>query len=122
MTAIAGVGIDAVDVARFGLVLGRRPGIADRLFTDAEQADVAGNVQRLAVRFAAKEAAMKALGTGIGGFGWHDVEVVRHGTGEPSLQLHDAAATLATRRGVARWHVSLTHTDTVAVAMVVAER
>ncbi len=121
MTGITGVGVDAVDVARFGAALGRRPAIATRLFTDGEQRDGGGDVQRLAARFAAKEATMKALGTGIGGFGWRDVEVVRLHSGEPTLHLSAAAATLAARRGVARWHVSLTHTATVAIAMVVAE-
>lgn len=121
MSAIRGVGVDAVDVGRFRAVLARRPAVAERLFTEAERADGAGDAQRLAVRFAAKEATMKALGTGIGGVGWHDVEVVRPPLGAPSLRLRAAAAALAGERGVARWHVSLTHTDTVAVAMVVAE-
>jgi holo-[acyl-carrier protein] synthase len=118
---IAGVGVDAVDVGRFADALGRRPRIAERLFTAAERADGAGDVQRLAVRFAAKEATMKALGSGIGSMGWHDVEVVRPPGHAPSLRLTAAAADLAQRRGVARWHVSLTHTTSVAVAMVVAE-
>lgn len=64
---------------------------------------------------------MKALGGGIGSFGWRDVEVVRLRSGAPTLQLFAAAAALAARRGVARWHVSLSHTATVAIAMVVAE-
>lgn len=122
MTAIAGVGVDAVDVGRFRAVLGRRPRIGDRLFTDAEQRDGSGDPERLAARFAAKEATMKALGRGIGSVGWHDVEVVRGPGGAPTLRLTASAAALAQRLGVARWHVSLTHTDTVAVAMVVAER
>jgi holo-[acyl-carrier protein] synthase len=121
VSPIAGVGVDAVDVARFGAVLSRRPGIAGRLFTETERADGAGDPQRLAVRFAAKEATMKALGTGVGAVGWHDVEVVRPAGEAPSLRLSSAAASLAARRGVSRWHVSLTHTATVAVAMVVAE-
>lgn len=118
---MAGIGVDAVDVDRFRRVLDRRPAIADRLFTDGERADGRGDAQRLAARFAAKEATMKALGSGIGSFGWQDVEVVRAGSGAPSLRLAAAAADLARRQGVARWHVSLTHTDRVAIAMVVAE-
>ncbi len=121
MSPIAGVGVDAVDVARFGEVLARRPGIAERLFTESERATAAGDPQRLAARFAAKEATMKALGTGIGGFGWHDVELERPPLGAPSLRLSAAALALADRQGVSRWHVSITHTATVAVAMVVAE-
>lgn len=121
MSPIAGVGIDAVDVARFGAVLDRRPAIATRLFTDTERSDGAGDVQRLAARFAAKEATMKALGGGIGTVAWRDVEVVRLDSGAPSLVLSSSAAALAERRGVAHWHVSLTHIAAVAVAMVVAE-
>ncbi|HVC13501.1 MAG TPA: holo-ACP synthase [Acidimicrobiales bacterium] len=121
MTAISGVGVDAVDVPRFAAALGRRPAIASRLFTDGEQRDGHGDAQRLAARFAAKEATMKALGGGIGSFAWRDVEVVRLESGEPTLRLSATAASLAASRRVAHWHVSLTHTATVAIAMVVAE-
>ena len=76
---------------------------------------------RLAARFAAKEAVLKALGVGIGSAAFRDVEVVRAESGEPHLVLTGSAAALAHARGVTRWHVSLTHTDTVAVASVVAE-
>ena len=127
--AVAGIGIDAVDIGRFRRALGRRPGLAERLFTDGERAYAAATVDpapHLAVRFAAKEAVMKALGTGIGGFALHDVEVVRAGTagaarGAPSLSLSATAAALATRRGVTRWHLSLTHTEDLALALVLAE-
>ena len=121
MTPIAGVGVDAVDVGRFRAVLERRPSIGERLFTAGERRDGRGDAQRLAARFAAKEATMKALGRGLGSMGWHDVEVVRAPSGAPSLRLTAAAAALAERHGVSRWHVSFTHTDLVAVAMVVAE-
>ncbi len=121
MSPIVGVGVDAVDVDRFGAALERRPGIAARLFTDIERRDAARDVQRLAARFAAKEATMKALGRGIGTIAWHDVEVVHLKGGAPSLVVTSSAAALAESRGVSRWHVSLTHTATVAVAMVVAE-
>lgn len=121
MSAIAGVGVDAVDVARFAAVLTRRPTMAGRLFTDGERHDGRGDPQRLAARFAAKEATMKALGRGLGSVAWHDVEVVRLPSGAPELRLTSSAQALADARGVARWHVSLTHTETVAVAMVVAE-
>ena len=121
MSPIAGVGVDAVDVGRFGAVLDRRPTVATRLFTAAERRDGAGDVQRLAARFAAKEATMKALGSGIGAIAWHDVEVVRAKSGAPSLVLTSSAAAAARRRGVSHWHVSLTHTTAVAVAMLVAE-
>ena len=75
----------------------------------------------LAVRFGAKEATMKALGAGLGAFAFREVEVVRDDdSGAPSLALHGAAAALAATRGVHAWQVSLTHTDTTAMAVVIA--
>jgi holo-[acyl-carrier protein] synthase len=121
---VRGVGIDAVDVARLRRVLDRRPRIAERVFTDAERAYASAAVDpgpRLAARFAAKEAVAKALGVGIGAVAWKQVEVVRDDRGAPAVLLSGGAADLAAQRGVARWHVSLTHTDTLAVASVVAE-
>ncbi len=123
-TAISGVGVDAVDIARFRQLLARRPKTIDRLFTSAEL-DRAGRrvdpVPTLAARFAAKEATMKALGVGVGGIRWHDVEVGAADSGAPVLVVRGRASTRAEAAGVGRWHVSLTHTDAVAVATVVAE-
>ena len=121
---VRGIGVDAVDVVRFRRVIERRPGIVDRLFTETEQAYAQRSRDpgpRLAVRFAAKEAVLKALGVGVGAAGFRDVEVVRSDNGEPGLALSGRAAALSVGRGVARWHLSLTHTDTIAVATVVAE-
>jgi holo-[acyl-carrier protein] synthase len=128
--AIVGVGVDAVDVARFRRVLHRRPSFAGRCFTEAERSDATGSAdeaQSLAARFAAKEAVMKALGTGIGGFALTDVEVCRTtGTGAtrnaPYLNLHGRAAALAGAQGAGTFHLSLTHTDSMAIAFVVAEQ
>ena len=127
---IVGVGVDAVDVARFRRLLDRRPRFATRCFTETEQSDAnrsADAAQSLAARFAAKEAVMKALGTGIGAFALTDVEVCRTpGTGAtrnaPFLVLHGTAAELAGAHGAGRFHLSLTHTDGVAIAFVVAEQ
>ncbi|MGP8060494.1 MAG: holo-ACP synthase [Acidimicrobiales bacterium] len=127
---VVGVGVDAVDVDRFRRVLDRRPGIARRLFTEGERADAtrsADAAPRLAARFAAKEATMKALGRGIGAFALRDVEVVRaratgSAAGAPSLRLGPGAAAVARDRRVDRWHLSMTHTAHLAVAVVVAER
>jgi holo-[acyl-carrier protein] synthase len=126
---VAGVGVDAVDVERFRRVLQRRPGVAERVFTDAERADCARGgdaAERLAARFAAKEAVLKALGRGIGAVPLRELEVTRHpgpgpGRGAPSLRLGPAAAALSAERRVAHWHLSLTHTASVAMAIVVAE-
>ena len=127
---VVGVGVDAVDVPRFRRILERRPGFAARFFTDVEQADSRRSddpTESLAARFAAKEAVMKALGTGLGGFALTDVEVRRAGgegptRGAPSVVLHGAAAALAERRQAGTIHLSLTHTTEVAIAFVVAER
>jgi holo-[acyl-carrier protein] synthase len=116
-----GIGIDAVDVERFALLLARRPHLATRLFTEGERDAAAGSAARLGARFAAKEAVMKALGVGLGAFKFREVEVVLLASGAPELRLHGAAAVLAAERGVGRWHVSLTHTALTAQAVVVAE-
>ena len=129
-TTLVGVGIDAVDVNRFRRILARRPTFATRYFTPGELADAnrAGDpTESLAARFAAKEATMKSLGTGLGAFALQDVEVQR-ATGDgpernaPSLRLHGGAAALAVARGAGPFHLSLTHTTEVAIAFVVAER
>ena len=123
-SGVVGVGVDAVDLGRFGQVLARRPAVADRLFTGGELAyarSATDPVPRLSTRFAAKEAVMKALGVGLGAFPFHDVEVVRQGLGAPRVVVRGAAAELARAAGVGRWHLSLSHTDLVALALVVAE-
>lgn len=122
---VVGVGIDAVDVERFRTVLGRRQRFAERVFTDAERAEAAGRqdpVPGLAARFAAKEAVMKSLSVGLGAFDFADVEVVRGEGGAPALTVTVLAAALAEERAVAGWHISLTHTATVAMAVAVAYR
>ena len=119
-----GIGVDVVDIDRFRASLERTPSMRTRLFTPVEldyaerQADP---VPSLAVRFAAREGVMKALGLGLGAFGFHDVWVERADSGVPHLEFRGRAAELASAAGVVRWHLSLTHSDLVAVAYVVAE-
>ena len=123
-TGLIGIGVDAVEVTRLRQVLARRPSMAGRLFTEDELAyctRATDPIPRLATRFAAKEATMKALGVGLGAFPFADVEVVRNGLDAPSLVLHRSALRRAADAGVVRWHLSLTHTGEVAMAMVVAE-
>jgi len=126
---IAGIGVDACEVDRIRRVLAAPHGarFRARVFTDAEQAYCEsrgrGRVESYAARFAAKEAVMKALGTGWGdGVGWRDVEVIADPAGRPGLSLHGQAAVVARRLGMARWFVSLTHTRVAATAWVIAER
>lgn len=120
---LLGLGFDLVDLERFRLVLGRRPALAERLFTEAERSyadSLRDPVPALAGRFAAKEATMKALGVGLGAFGWHDVEVRRLASSQPVLGVAGGAAVLAGQRGVGAWSLSITHSDLVAGAVVVA--
>ena len=118
--ATVGVGVDVVDVARFALVIERRPGLLARLFTDAERRDAGSRPERLAVRFAAKEAVLKSMSVGLGAASWRSIEVRRDQSGAPHVRLHADAASLAERLGVERLHVSLSHTASTAVAFVVA--
>jgi holo-[acyl-carrier protein] synthase len=121
---VIGIGVDVVDIDRFRRSLQRTPSMRERLFTPIELDDVAPQadpVPSLAARFAAREAVMKSLGLGLGAFGFHDVWVERAASGAPSLAITGRAAELAAAAGVSRWHLSLTHSDLVAVAYVVAE-
>ena len=119
-----GVGLDVVDIERFRTAITRTPGLVPRLLTPAERAyceQARDPTERYAVRFAAKEAVMKALGVGLGAFDWHHVEVVRAPSGQPSLVLTEKAAALAEEQGVTQWHLSLSHSGTVAEAIAIAE-
>ena len=122
--AVLGLGTDLVEVERFRLALARRASLGGRLFSDSERAYASKQrdpVKPLAARFAAKEAVMKALGVGLGSFELRDVEVVRDDdAGTPSLVLRGRAEELARERGVTAWHLSLTHTDATAMAVVIA--
>ena len=121
---VKGIGIDAVDVERFRTSLLRTPTMRERLFTDEELAYVAPKVDpvpSLAARFAAREAVMKAMGLGLGAFGFHEVWVARAESGAPSLMITGRALELAVDRGITRWHLSITHTHLIAIAHVVAE-
>ena len=117
------MGVDLCEVERMRRSLARTAGLADRLFTTGEQAycrTARDPAERFAVRFAAKEATLKALGAGLGACRLRDIEVVRSESGAPALVLHDTAAALAAEQRVTRWHLSLSHTATMAEAVVVA--
>ena len=121
---VIGIGVDAVDVDRFRRALARTPSMRTRLFTPQELADVAARAdptQSLAARFAAREAVMKAMGLGLGAFGFHDAWVRRASSGAPSLVIVGRAAELAAERGITEWLLSITHTELVAVAHVIAQ-
>lgn len=123
--SILGHGIDIVCVARIADML-RRHGqhFLNRCFTPAEQGYALGAKRRdehLAGRFAAKEAALKALGTGWRhGIAWTDVEVVLLPSGQPTLRVGGQAGEAARQMGIGGWMVSISHTDDHAVASVIA--
>ena len=114
---IIGLGIDVVDVARFGEALGRTPRLRERLFTDAERSL---GLNSLAARFAAKEALAKALGAPAG-LHWTDASIVSDGDGRPHLKIWGTVEARATVLGVHELHVSLSHDAGIASAVVIAE-
>ncbi len=91
-----------------------------RFFTEDERQGCGERYASLAARIAAKEAVAKALGTGIGDVRWVEIEVITGERGRPELHLHGAAAELAARMGLTHWSLSLSHTETEAIAFVVA--
>ena len=114
-------GVDLIEIERVeGAVQRHGRRFLERVFTAQELAEVGHSLPSLAARFAAKEAVSKALGTGIGQIGWCEVEVLRGEALQPVLRLHGAAARLAEEQGLRQWSISLSHTQTHAIAMVVA--
>ncbi|PKB68544.1 MAG: holo-[acyl-carrier-protein] synthase [SAR202 cluster bacterium Io17-Chloro-G4] len=118
-----GTGVDIIEISRVAGVFeryGQR--FLNRIYTPDEIAYCRGRVPNLAGRFAAKEAVMKALGTGVRGVGWRDIEVARHESGAPSILLHGRAKSRAQRLGVCDISVSMSHSRDYAVAFVVVQR
>ncbi|HLW76864.1 MAG TPA: holo-[acyl-carrier-protein] synthase [Bryobacteraceae bacterium] len=123
---IVGTGIDLCEVRRIEAAIkrhGRR--FVERVFTEREIAYCerkANKFERFAARFAAKEAGMKALGTGWrGGIGWRDFEVANEPSGRPTLTFHGKAVEIAKKLGVRAIALSLTHTAEQAMAQVILE-
>ena len=124
---IVGIGIDVVEIERLRAVLGRQKDrFLRRVFTLGEQEYCSKHrdpVPHYAVRFAAKESLFKALGTGwAGGVSWLDVEVSRESGGAPTLALSGAAQIVARERGAQNIHISLSHSEQSAVAVVILEK
>ena len=123
---IVSIGIDITEVARIAQSLQRSPRLRERLFTPAEIAyceRYTAKFERYAGRFAAKEAALKALQTGwSGGVGWHDIEILPTEAGPPELRITGRARLKLEELGVNRWHISISHTATYAMAQVIFER
>lgn len=123
---IVGTGIDIVEVPRLASAIGRYgERFLRRVFTEAEIAycdSKLNRAERYAARFAAKEAALKAIGTGWKkGVGWREVEVQRDSGGRPTISFTGIAAQFAARLGVRRASLSLSHTAEHAIAQVILE-
>ena len=123
---IIGHGVDIVETARIKQMLGDHPErFLERCFTAGEQEDSKSSrrqLEHLAARFAAKEAVLKALGTGWSqGIGWTDIEVVRAENGKPSLCITGRAREIAAELGITAWHLSMSHISSTAIASVIAE-
>lgn len=123
---ILGHGVDLVENGRIQRMVERHGDrFLARCFTDAEiayaDATPARRIERLAARFAAKEAALKALGTGWrDGIAWTDLSISRNPAGAPSLQVTGEAASIAQRLGITEWWVSMSHVDTYSMGSVIA--
>jgi holo-[acyl-carrier protein] synthase len=124
---IVGTGVDIVDIERFRKIVGRLKGrFIERVFTPAERKfcdRYRDPIPHFSARFAAKEALFKALGTGWAkGVTWLDAEVKREGSNPPVLVLHGEAEKQSIRLGGGRVHLSISHSDQWAVAMVILEK
>ena len=124
---IISIGIDIIEVARIRETLVRTPRFAERVFTVAERSYCDGRgavaAQHYAVRFAAKEAVLKALQTGWrGGIGWRDIEIASRESGAPYLVFYGPVRELFEKSGATVAHLSLSHTSEHAIAQVVLEK
>ena len=120
---VLALGLDVVDVERIRTALERTPTLVDRVYTPDEIAyclEARDPAERFAVRWAAKEAVVKTLGGGVPGIDLRGIGVGRAEDGAPSIELSGRAAEIAGERGYAGWLVSLSHTATVAQAIVAA--
>jgi holo-[acyl-carrier protein] synthase len=117
------IGIDLIDIDRIHAVLGRFPDrFRRRVLTEAEQRYCGSRVERIAGRWAAKEAISKVLGLGVRGVGWREIEVLPNHAGAPQVYLHRRAARRADAMGLDEVSVSISHERRMAVAVAVAHR
>lgn len=116
------VGVDIIEIARIEKAVREwGPRFLGRVYTDAELERYGGKTASLAVRFAAKEAVVKVLGTSQGGIGWHDIEVLAESEGRPVVTLHRRAKERADVLGLDSVSISLSHSREYAIAFAVGE-
>lgn len=117
------VGIDLIDVDRIVAVLGRYPDrFRHRILTSSEDRYCRGRPERIAGRWAAKEAVSKVLGLGVRGVGWREIEVLPNRAGQPQVYLHGRASARAEAMGLGEVTVSISHERRLAVAIAMADR
>jgi holo-[acyl-carrier protein] synthase len=117
------LGVDLIDLDRIAAVLARHPErFRNRVLTDAEARYCGSRIERIAGRWAAKEAVSKVLGLGVRGVGWREIEVLPNFAGQPQVYLHGRAARRAERLGLGEMTVSISHERRMAVAVAVADR
>ena len=118
---IVSTGVDLIEIVRISRAVARWNGrFLTHVYTDAEIALCRGRVQELAVRFAGKEAISKALGTGLNGVSWREMEILSDSLGKPLVNLYGCAARRAAHLGLQEFAISLSHSRDNAVAVVVA--
>lgn len=121
---IFGIGTDIVEIHRVEKALERNPKLLNRLFTEYEISYFQKrnmNVQHIAGSFSAKEAVVKALGTGISGFCWKDIELLRGSSGKPMVKLYNKAKEVAAKNKIGTIFISISHSQSHAMATAVAE-
>lgn len=122
---VQGLGIDIIEIKRIRKALKKFPGFETRIFSEEELTYCKSRKSpelHFAVRFAAKEAASKALGTGIKGFSWKEIAVLRNANGKPSINLTGNAAAIARSKNITRLHLSVSFNKDLATAVVIAEK
>jgi holo-[acyl-carrier-protein] synthase len=120
---IRGIGIDIIEIERIDRAINRNNKFLDRIFTNKEKdyfKQVNYSITSIAGNFAAKEAAVKAIGTGIRGFKWIDIEVQRDSFGKPMIQLYNQAREMAQGRGISEILITISHSRDYAVAQSIA--
>ncbi len=118
---VVAVGTDLVDIDRIRQTIERQPRFIERVFTETERTYCLARkdpAERFAARFAAKEAVLKALGVGLGGADFHDIEVQKLATGAPQLVISGRAQELATAAGIVGWLITMSHSDGLAHVLV----